>query len=160
MYKKILTVLTTICFVFCSTSLAISLENKSYKENYVLINNLGDNSIKIKVKNIEIVNEPIKIDEKYSASAIITMDVENNGMDNLELANLDVYPYQGNKATKYFVSTEENEIKGFIGYLKGGESKEVKIGVALHNKKEPINIKFSNIENDNYIVTMKSIEIK
>ncbi len=100
------------------------------------------------------------MDEVYNASAIITVDVKNNGLNDIELANLDVYPYQGSLATKYFVSTYKDEISGFIGNLKSGESKTLKMGVTLHNTKEPIRLEFSDIEDIKNNTIVKTIDIK
>ena len=47
---------------------------------------------------------------------------------------------------QYLHSTYKNDINGFIGNLKSGESKDLKIGVTLHNTKDPVILKFHNIE--------------
>ena len=88
------------------------------------------------------------------------MNIKNNGLQDIELANLDVYPYQGNLATKYFVSTYKDEIKGFIGNLSSGESKILKMGITLHNTKDPIILEISDIENTNNNMIVKNTYIK
>ena len=122
--------------------------------------NINDKAINIKVTDIAINNTSIELDEVYNASAIITVDVKNNGLNDIELANLDVYLYQGSLATKYFVSTYKDEISGFIGNLKSGESKTLKMGVTLHNTKEPIRLEFSDIEDIRNTTIVKTIDIK
>ena len=112
----------------------------------IWINNINKDVINIEVTDVSVNDESIYLDEVYNASAILTMNVKNNGLDDVELANLDIYPYQGNLETKYFVSTYKNDINGFIGNLKSGESKTLKMGATLHNTKDPIRLEFYNIE--------------
>ena len=87
---------------------------------------------------------------------MITMNVENNSKNNIELSNIDVYPYQNNEPIKYFVSTSSENIKGFIGNLSPKESKIIKMGITLNNTNDPIKLEFSNIED---ITNSKTIEI-
>ncbi len=121
---------------------------------------MGNKALHIKVTDIAVNNASIELDEVYNASAIITMNVKNKGLNDIELANLDVYPYQGTLATKYFVSTYKDEINGFIGNLKSGESKTLKMGVTLHNTKDPITLEFSDIEDIGNNAIVKTINIK
>ena len=137
MNTKFLKSIVTIFFLLFSYTYSISLENEYITKDKILINNINDNIININVTDICIDNKSIKLDETYNASVIITINVKNNGIDDIELANLDIYPYQGNLSTKYFVSTYKDEITGFIGNLKSGESKTLKMGVTLHNTNIP-----------------------
>ena len=140
--------------------MSICLEKESITKEKVWIGNINDKALNIKVTDIAINNASIELDEVYNASAIITMNVKNNGLNNVELANLDVYPSQGTLATKYFVSTYKDEINGFIGNLRSGESKILKMGVTLHNTKEPIILEFSDIEDIRNNTIVKTINIK
>ena len=143
---KLLKSIATIFFLICSSNVSICLEKEYITEENIWINNINKDVINIEVTDVSINDESIYLDEVYNASAILTMNVKNNGLDDIELANLDIYPYQGNLETKYFVSTYKNDINGFIGNLKSGESKDLKIGVTLHNTKDPVILKFHNIE--------------
>ncbi len=143
-----------------SSQIKRGLGKEYITEEDIWTSNINDKAINIKVTDIDINNTSIELDEVYNASAIITVDVKNNGLNDIELANLDVYPYQGSLATKYFVSTYKDEISGFIGNLKSGESKTLKMGVTLHNTKEPIRLEFSDIEDIKNNTIVKTIDIK
>ena len=105
MNTKFFTSIVTIFFLLCSSTASICLEKEYINEEDIWTSNINDKAINIKVTDIAINNTSIELDEVYNASAIITVDVKNNGLNDIELANLDVYPYQGSLATKYFVST-------------------------------------------------------
>lgn len=160
MNTKFLKSIVTIFFLLFSYTYSISLENEYITKDNILINNINDNFININVTDICIDNKSIKLDETYNASVIITINVKNNGIDDIELANLDIYPYQGNLSTKYFVSTYKDEITGFIGNLKSGESKTLKMGVTLHNTNEPIRLEFNHIDDIKSNSIVKTINIK
>ena len=146
MKVKLLKSILIILFLICSSNVSICLEKEYITEDKIWINNINKDVINIEVTDVSVNEESISLDEVYNASAILTMNVKNNGLDDVELANLDIYPYQGNLEIKYFVSTYKNDINGFIGNLKSGESKDLKIGVTLHNTKDPVILKFHNIE--------------
>lgn len=152
--------IATIFLLIFSSTVSICLEKNYIDDEQILINNTNNKDINIKVKEISINDSSIELDEVYNASAIITVDVKNNGVNDIELANLDVYPYQGDLSTKYFVSTYKDEVHGLIGNLKSGESKTLKMGVALHNIKEPIRLEFSDIEDTKNNTIVQTINIK
>jgi len=160
MNTKFLKSIVTIFFLLCSYTNSISLENEYITKDNILIDNINDNIININVTDICIDNKTIELDQIYNASVIITMNVKNNGIDDIELSNLDIYPYQGNLSTKYFVSTYKDEITGFIGNLKSGESKTLKMGVTLHNTKDPIRLEFDHIDDIKSNNIIKTIHIK
>ena len=151
MKTKFFKSIVTIFFLLCLSTASICLGKEYITEEDIWTSNINDKAIN---------NTSIELDEVYNASAIITVDVKNNGLNDIELANLDVYPYQGSLATKYFVSTYKDEISGFIGNLKSGESKTLKMGVTLHNTKEPIRLEFSDIEDIRNTTIVKTIDIK
>ena len=122
MKTKFFKSIVTIFFLLCLSTASICLEKEYITEEDIWTSNINDKAINIKVTDIAINNTSIELDEVYNASAIITVDVKNNGLNDIELANLDVYPYQGSLATKYFVSTYKDEISGFLEKLKSGES--------------------------------------
>ena len=153
MKTKFFKSIVTIFFLLCLSTASICLEKEYITEEDIWTSNIN-------VTDIAINNTSIELDEVYNATAIITVDVKNNGLNDIELANLDVYPYQGSLATKYFVSTYKDEISGFIGNLKSGESKTLKMGVTLHNTKEPIRLEFSDIEDIKNNTIVKTIDIK
>ena len=145
--KKIFTKnIIFILFLICSTNISICLEKEYITKEKIYINNINSEVINIEPIDIVIDDSSILLDEVYNASAIITVNVKNNSLEDIELANLDVYPYQDNLPIKYFVSTYKNDINGFIGNLKSGESKTLKMGATLHNTKDPIRLEFYNIE--------------
>ena len=146
MKVKLLKSILIILFLICSSNVSICLEKEYITEENIWINNINKDVINIEVTDVSVNDESIYLDEVYNASAILTMNVKNNGLDDVELANLDIYPYQGNLEIKYFVSTYKNDINGFIGNLKSGESKTLKMGATLHNTKDPIRLEFYNIE--------------
>lgn len=160
MNKKIVTSIFTVLITLgmYSTSICINKENKYCKD--IWINNRSDDDIKIKVKDVEISEQAIKVNEEYKASAILTMNVENMGIDSVELSNIDIYPYQENKPIRYFVNTSKDNITGFIGNLQSGENKDIKIGLTLHNTNEKIKLVFSNIEDSSNKKVVESIKIK
>jgi len=160
MNTKFLKSIVTIFFLLCSYTNSISLENEYITKDNILIDNINDNIININVTDICIDNKTIELDQIYNASVIITMNVKNNGIDDIELSNLDIYPYQGSLSTKYFVSTYKDEITGFIGNLKSGESKTLKMGVTLHNTKDPIRLEFDHIDDIKSNNIIKTIHIK
>ena len=157
MQNKIRIVILAIFITFCTYKPITSMEDSREFGKDIWINNINEKSIKIKVIGVKVNKEPINVGEKYNASAIITMNVLNNGTEDIELSNLDVYPYQGEKPTKYFVSTANNSINGFIGSLKPQEEAIVKMGVTLYNTKDEIKLVFKNIEdiaNENVVKTI------
>ena len=160
MNTKFLKSIITIFFLLCSSTVSICLDKEYITKEKIWIKNIDNNSINIKVTDVCINDSIIELNEVYNASAIITMNVKNNGVNDIELANLDVYPYQGALATKYFVSTYKDEINGLIGNLRSGESKTLKMGVTLHNTKDPIRLEISDIEDIRNNTITKTINIK
>lgn len=160
MYRRTILIIFAIFIAFGLTNTSNCIDENKLYNNDIWLNNLSNKDIKIKVLNVNVEEEDIRVGQLYSASAIIEMNVQNYGQDIVELANLDVYPYQGKNETKYFVSTSKENINGFIGDLRSGESKNIKIGITLHNTKEPINLIFSNIEDTESEKVVKTINIK
>ena len=159
--KKIFTKnIIFILFLICSTNISICLEKEYITKEKIYINNINSEAINIEPIDISIDTSSIILDEVYNASAIITVNVKNNSLEDIELANLDVYPYQDNLPIKYFVSTYKNDINGFIGNLKSGESKTLKMGVTLHNTNEPIRLEFNHIDDIKSNSIVKTINIK
>ena len=150
----------TILFIACMCTTSICIDKSEGYGKDVWINNMSDNDLKIRVIDVSILEEKINIGNVYDASAILTMNVANNGKYDVELSNIDIYPYQGGKPIKYFISTSQENINGFIGNVKSGESKNIKIGLTLHNTKESIKLEMSNIEDITNEKVMKSIKIK
>lgn len=160
MQKKIIISIFTMLIILCSSEKSISNESNDNYGSKVWINNINEENLKINVVDMEINEESINIGENYEASAIITMEVENKGTQDVELANLDIYPYQSNKPTKYFVTTSKDDVNGFIGNLKPEDKSIVKMGVTLHNTEEPISLVFSNIEDIENSSIVKTINMK
>lgn len=151
--KLLICILTITLFIF-------SYKTSTCLEKNIWINDINEKEIKVNVVNIDIKEECLNIDKKYNAYAVITMNVQNNSKSNIELSNIDVYPYQNDKPIKYFVSTSSENIKGFIGNLKPKESKIIKMGITLNNTNEPIKLEFSNIEDITNNKTIENINIK
>lgn len=155
MKRTVITYVIAIFIILFSYKSVICQEN-----NNILINDIEKNDINVKLLDIDVRNENLTIDKIYKGYAVLTMDVKNNGKNDIELSNIDIYPYQGNENIKYFVSTSSEDIKGFIGNLKPNESKIIKMGVALSNIEENIKLEFLNIEDSTQTKTIESISIK
>ncbi len=148
MYKRFIKILICICFILLNVNIAVAIESLGLNDSYVYLTNMNEENVNIEIKKIDLVDEPIEIGQVYDASAVMTINIKNNSYNNIELSNLNVYVYQKNQPTKYFVSTYENEINGFIGYIESGQDKDIKIGVTLHNKNDKVKIELLNIEKD------------
>lgn len=127
---------------------------------YIYLQDYEKENLYIEVLDISIKDEKINIGEKYPAYAIVTMEVKNNSLVNMELSNFDIYPYQNESPTKYFVSTNKENINGFIGSLGSRESKIVKMGIALNNVYDPIMLKVINDYEDTNKLLIKKMNIK
>lgn len=160
MKKKVLISIFTIVLVLLSfnSSLCIDKEKEYCKD--IMINNINPNDIRIEVLDIDIKEEKIVVSDEYDAYAIITMNITNESLSDVELSNINIYPSQGDVPTKYFVSTSKDNITGFIGNLASEETKEIKMGVTLHNTKEPINLEIINLEDQSNEKITESINIK
>ncbi len=111
-------------------------------------------NISIKVKDIRLKKGYLSLGEIYNGVAIVTLEVKNNDIVDLELSNIDIYPYQNDTLTKCFVTTAEGDINGMVGYLKSGEKSDVKIGVALSDLENPLELEFiSADENQGYRIS-------
>ncbi|SCH38997.1 hypothetical protein [Romboutsia sp. 1001713B170207_170306_H8] len=149
MLKKTLICLLIIFTTISLSNVSISMNednNKITEYNNVFINNLNNENIEVMVKDVSMFKERIDIGDIYDFYAIVTMSVENKGLYDIELCTIDIYPYQGNRETKYFVKTSDDDVKGFIGTVNKGEIKDIKVGVALYNKSE--NIKLNLVTTD------------
>lgn len=141
MYKKIFISLLIIFSTINMSNVFTSMnESNNNNEKDIVINNINNEDIDVELVDVHKFEDSIDIGEKYSYYAILTMKVENKGEYDIELANIDIYPYQGDKSIKYFVKTSNDNIKGFIGTLNSGENIDIKIGIALYNKDENIKI--------------------
>ena len=78
--------------------------------------------------DIRLKENSLSLGDSYKGIAIVTLEVENNNIRELELSNIDIYPYQNEILTKCFVTTAKDDIKGMVGYLKSGEKTDIKIG--------------------------------
>jgi hypothetical protein len=117
-------------------------------------------TLNIRVKDVDIKGEKVYIGEDYEGVAIVTLEVENNDVVDVELSNIDVNPYQNQKATECFVTTQQAEIIGMIGNLPSGAKKNIKIGVALESLKSPIALEFENIDEYQQYKLTKYINLK
>lgn len=117
-------------------------------------------TLDIKVKDINLKDESICLGEYYDAMAVITLEVKNNDVLDVELSNIDISPYQNENLTECFVTTESGEVTGMVGNLQRGERKQVKIGVALENLKDPIKLEFENIDEYQEYELIENIDIK
>lgn len=160
MIKKILISVLTLSIILCTYTSSLCIEKDNKYSNDIWINNINEDDIKIKVLDVEVVEEEININEKYSSSAILTMKVENNSVYDVELSNINISPYQGDNPIKYFVSTSEDNITGFIGNLRSKDSKTIKMGVTLHDTNDPIKLEISNIEDLYNEKVIESINLK
>lgn len=88
------------------------------------------------------------------------VDLKNKDVVDVELSNIDVYPYQNHKSTECFVITQQGEVTGKIGNLQRGDKKDIKIGVALENLKSPLRLEFKNIDEFQQYQVTKNINLK
>lgn len=86
MKTKFFKSIVTIFFLLCLSTASICLEKEYITEEDIWTSNINDKAINIKVTDIAINNTSIELDEVYNASAIITVDVKNNGLNDIELA--------------------------------------------------------------------------
>lgn len=157
MCKRIFISLLIIFISISMCNVSISMNNsdddkKNYTKNNeieIFINNINNKDLNFKLTDITTFEDEIDIGVKYNYYAILTINVENNSIYDFELSNIDIYPYQGTKSTKYFVKTSEDNIQGFIGTVRSKESLDVKIGVALYNKEDDIKLDLINVQNIN-----------
>lgn len=146
-----------ISFSFKNSSYCFSGENNL--NNSLCLNDINDKNINIEIKNIDTINEVINLDETYDTYSIITMDINNRGLDYIELSNINYSIYQGNKKLETFIESQ-NKYLGFVGKLESGESKEVKIGVVLEEKNTPLKLVFENLSDIKKEKTIKVINIE
>lgn len=157
--KKNILVTILIIACICITSGISEAKTKKYCKD-IWVNNTNCNDIKIEVLDVDLLKEPVYIDKDYLGSAILTMKITNKGIYDMELSNIDIYPYQGKEPTKYFVKTSDDDVTGFSGNLRSGESKKIKVGVALNNISQPIKMQLSNIEDREEETVIESIRLK
>ena len=84
MKTKFFKSIVTIFFLLCLSTASICLEKEYITEEDIWTSNINDKAINIKVTDIAINNTSIELDEVYNASAIITVDVKNNGLNDIE----------------------------------------------------------------------------
>ena len=151
MCKKAFISALTIFFIISLSNISISMnfdtifsENKFINmnryEDKIFINNISNKNIDVNVKDMSILKGKINIGQIYDYYAILTINIVNNGLNDIELCDIDIYPYQGSKSTKYFVKTSDDNIKGFIGTIRPRENKDIKIGIALYNQNDNIKL--------------------
>lgn len=159
MHKITMIFIITLLIVIISSEISLCISG-DINNREILLNNVKEEEIKIEVIDIKVKNKEIDISEKYTASSIITMKVSNNSSHDMELSNIDIAPYQSDLPSKYFVSTSEENIHGFIGNLKSGESKIIKIGIGLHNTEDPIKLEICNTQDEYNKKFVQNINIK
>lgn len=148
-------IICLILFTLCSFNTSYSNNNLNESLN---LNNTNDENVKIEIKNVEIINSAINLDEIYEAYSIITMNIVNTGLDYMELSNINYYFYQNHKKLQTFIQSE-NGYLGFVGTLESGEEKEIKIGVVLEEKNTPLKLVFENLNDINKEKVIKKINI-
>lgn len=116
-----------------------NLNNKNINE---IIANKHD--LDINISNVEIVNHKIKLDKDYNSYAIITMDVFNTGLEEIELSNINTYVYQNHKLLPTFIKSEKDECLGFVGMLNSGQCKNIKMCVGLEKNNRDIKMVFED----------------
>lgn len=145
--KKIFVICLIILFALCTKNNTSNCINKSNNFKTIFyINNIGDKDIKIEIEGLERINSAIKLDETYESYSIITMDITNLGLEYTELSNINCSIYQGEKKLQTFVQSQNDHL-GFVGTLKSGESRKIKLGVVLEEKNTPLKLVFENLSN-------------
>ncbi|WP_270646384.1 hypothetical protein [Paeniclostridium hominis] len=157
--KRIFLILSILSLYIISKNNVIALENN----RNIIYNDININyndTLDIKVKNVDLKNKKVKLDKNYEGMAIITLEVKNKDVVDVELSNIDVYPYQNHKSTECFVITQQGEVTGMIGNLQRGDKKDIKIGVALENLKSPLRLEFKNIDEFQQYQVTQNINLK
>ena len=83
MKTKFLKSIATVLLFACSFTVSICLDKEYITDKKVWISNINNKTLNIKVTDIAINNTSIELDEVYNASAIITVDVKNNGLNDI-----------------------------------------------------------------------------
>ena len=150
--KRIFLILSILSLYIISKNNVIALENNR--------NIIYNDTLDIKVKKVDLKNKKVKLDKNYEGMAIITLEVKNKDVVDVELSNIDVYPYQNHKSTECFVITQQGEVTGKIGNLQRGDKKDIKIGVALESLKSPLRLEFKNIDEFQQYQVIENINLK
>ena len=150
--KRIFLILSILSLYIISKNNVIALENNR--------NIIYNDTLDIKVKKVDLKNKKVKLDKNYEGMAIITLEVKNKDVVDVELSNIDVYPYQNHKSTECFVITQQGEVTGMIGNLQRGDKKDIKIGVALESLKSPLRLEFKNIDEFQQYQVIENINLK
>lgn len=158
MKKELIIYILMILVVFAFNNASYSINKNNHFQNSLYVNNVNDKNIKIEIKNVETVNSVICLDEVYESYSIITMDITNTGLDNVELSNINYFVYQDNKKLQTFIQSK-NKYLGFIGTLASGEHKEIKIGVVLEKKNTPLKLVFDNLSDSKKEKIIKIINL-
>lgn len=154
---------TVLCLIMLFTlfgfnNISYCLTKNANVKTSIYVNNVNDKDIKIEITNIETIKNTINLDEIHEAYSIITMNITNIGLDYVELSNINYDIYQGHEKLQTFVESQ-NKYLGFVGTLKSGESKEIKIGVVLKEKNAPLKLIFENLSDIKQEKTIKIINI-
>ncbi|MCC3869899.1 hypothetical protein [Terrisporobacter mayombei] len=158
MKKELIIYIFMLIVVFTFNNVSYSINKNNQFQNSLYVNNINDKDIKIEIANVETINSAISLEEIYESYSIITMDITNNGLDNVELSNIDYFVYQDNKKLQTFIQSQ-NKYLGFVGTLSSGEQKEIKIGVVLEKKNTPLKLVFENLSDSKKEKIIKVINI-
>lgn len=158
MKKELIIYIFMIIVVFTFNNVSYSINKNNQFQNSLCVNNINCKDIKIEITNVETINSTISLDEIYESYSIVTMNITNMGLDNVELSNINYFVYQDNKKLQTFIQSK-NKCLGFIGALGSGEQKKVKVGVVLEKKNTPIKLVFGILSDSNKHKIIKVINI-
>ncbi|MEG0855523.1 MAG: hypothetical protein RSG52_03490 [Terrisporobacter sp.] len=142
--KKRTLVFITLIFLLMNINNSVKCLSKNDIIDSSQYSSTINNNLNIRICESSVVNDKLKLDRVYNTYAIITMEIFNTGLEDIELSNINTYAYQDNKEIATFIKSENDECLGFVGTLNSGESKIIKIGVGLHEKNIPLELVFEN----------------
>ena len=143
-YKKIW-IFTVMIFVLITlNTICFSMDKSNINNESLWLNNINDKDIKIEIESVDIINKNVFLDKQYDNYVIITMNVKNMGLDEVELSNINYSIYQQNKILKTFIQSKKNYL-GFVGTLSSGDKKNITICAVIDDKKSPIYAEFENL---------------
>lgn len=158
MKKELIIYILMLIGVFTFNNVSYSINKINPFQSSIYVNNINDKDIKIEITNVETINSAISLDEIYESYSIITMDITNTGLDDVELSNINYFVYQDNKKLQTFIQSQ-NKYLGFVGKLGSGEQKKVTIGVVLEKKNKPLKVVFENLSDSSKQKIIKVINI-
>ncbi len=143
---------------FNINNISYNTNNDEKAKETMLLDNINKEDIGIDITNIQKIDDCISLDKLYDSYFIISMDVSNLGLESVELSNINYDVYQDKDKLQTFIQSQDSNL-GFVGTLKSGEIKNIKIGLIVENEDKPIQFILKNISNQDGKEIIRSINI-